>query len=75
MIIKANLVQTGWNRLDDDFIIYLPKNERYFVLNETAAEVWQLLVTSEKSFKEIVNHFVSHYDCDKEEIQHQIFWT
>lgn len=69
MIIKGNLVHTGWNQLDDDFIIYLPKEEKYFVLNSTGAEFWKLLVKGEVSLEEAVDYFLTLYDCDKEVIK------
>lgn len=76
MIVEPNLAQIGWNKIDGDLVIYNPNDEKYFVLNESAALIWEYLVDKGSSCgpEMIINLLLSEYDCsDAEMVSQDVF--
>lgn len=67
---KINTADFGWSQIDDEFILYSIKNNSYYVLNETAKEIWELLYqsTNNCTFNDIINHIQSVFECDDLEL-------
>lgn len=72
MIVRPNLVHVGWTRINGDLVLYLPKNETYFVLNDTGAIVWELIVNGETKVENIVKHLSQMFHCDPSVVKQDV---
>lgn len=73
MNIKPMLTKLGWNEIDGDFVVYNPIDEKYFVLNESASDIWKILIQKDElEFQELKEQFIATYEVDESEINNDL---
>lgn len=65
-MIIINATDFGWSQIDDDFVMYSISDNTYYVLNETAKEIWEYIYNSSDGCekKDIIEYLLDIYDCD-----------
>lgn len=70
---KINTRDFGWNVIDNNLYLCNDDLDRYYQMNETAHEIWNIILSHSSCNDEIiVDILLEKYNCDKEQLQQDV---
>ncbi|MCR5824899.1 MAG: PqqD family protein [Lachnospiraceae bacterium] len=73
IMYKISNSDFGWNNYGDQFVLYNHKKECYYVLNETAKDLWDIIVAeAECTVDVIVRKMADIYDTDVTDLRKDV---